>query len=210
MGGTVSSLCRRGYTVHILDLTNGEPTPFGDPQTRARESLAAAAALGVGDRKTLDFPNRFLVDDIAARKAIAAEIRRVQPEYIFAPFEQDAHPDHVAASRLVQAARFYAKLTKSDIPGVPCFPRRVLYYYPVHLRMQMSPSFLVDVSQDLSRKELALRAYQSQFERAGKAAYIDSVLAENRYWGFQAGTEAAEPFYQPETPTLVAWPEGYA
>ena len=209
MGGTVASLCRRGYPVHLLDLTNGEPTPFGDPVTRAEESAAAAAVLGVLDRKTLDLPNRYLADDVPARKLIAAEIRRVRPEYIFAPFEEDAHPDHVAACHLVRSARFYAKLTKSDIPGEPCFPRRVVHYYPVHIRLRLAPSFLSDVSADLEKKRMALHAYHSQFEKAGKAGFIDSVLAENRYWGFQAGTEAAEPFYQPETPLFGSWPEGY-
>ncbi len=210
MGGTVASLARRGMAVHLLDLTNGEPTPFGDPETRARESQRAAEILGVTERLTLDLPNRYLTDDIDSRKRVAAEIRRVRPDFVFAPFPEDAHPDHEAASRLVRAARFYAKLTKSDIPGEPCFPRRVVYYYPVHIRLRIAPSFLTDVSAELETKALAMRAYRSQFELAGKLAFVDAVLAENRYWGFQAGTAAAEPFHQPETPVFSDWPEGYA
>lgn len=209
MGGTVASLVRRGLSVHLLDLTNGEPTPQGSPEIRAKEAAEAARILGVSSRTTLTLPNRYLVDDIAARKLIAAEFRRLVPTYIFAPYWEDAHPDHVAASQLVQAARFYAKLTKSDIPGEPCFPRRVLYYFPVHIRLRVAPSFLFDISADLATKAQAMRAYHSQFEAAGKTAFIESILNENRYWGFQAGTEAAEPIYQPELPVLTEWPEGY-
>jgi LmbE family N-acetylglucosaminyl deacetylase len=37
MGGTVLKLASQGHTVHLVDMTNGEPTPHGSPETRARE-----------------------------------------------------------------------------------------------------------------------------------------------------------------------------
>ena len=49
--------------------------------------------------------------------------------WLFAPYWHDAHPDHVAASRLVEAARFWAKLTKTDMPHEPHYPQRILYYW---------------------------------------------------------------------------------
>ncbi|QKK09856.1 MAG: hypothetical protein HND58_17985 [Planctomycetota bacterium] len=36
MGGTIARLAEQGHDVLLLDMTNGEPTPFGDPETRAR------------------------------------------------------------------------------------------------------------------------------------------------------------------------------
>src|SRR5262245_31222368 len=35
MGGTVARLAEQGHNVLLLDMTNGEPTPHGNPQTRA-------------------------------------------------------------------------------------------------------------------------------------------------------------------------------
>ena len=208
MGGTVASLAARGHEVLILDLTNGEPTPHGSPEIRAEESAKAAAILGVR-RRTLEMPNRFLEDTVANRKTIAAEIRQFRPEYIFAPWHEDAHPDHIAASRLSEAARFYAKLTKSDIPGEPFFPRRTIFYFPVHLRLRIDPSYILDISGFLEKKETAIRQYRSQFEAGGKEYLIDAMIGEARYWGFQGGVVAAEPFVQLETPLLKTWPEGY-
>ena len=40
MGGTIAKLVDQGHDVLLLDMTNGEPTPYGDPETRAGEAAA--------------------------------------------------------------------------------------------------------------------------------------------------------------------------
>lgn len=207
MGGTVAKLISEGHRVRILDLTNGEPTPKGSPEIRAGESRAAAAILGA-ERKTMDLPNRYLENTIENRKLIAAEIREYRPRYIFAPYPVDAHPDHIAAGELAEASRFYSKLTKSDIPGKPWFPKRVLYYFPVHIRLRKEPSFVIDISDTFEKKIQAILSYKSQFE--GKADLLESMRNENKYWGFQGGCEAAEPFFQREITVFRSWPDGYS
>ena len=67
-------------------------------------------------------------------------------EIVFAPYFQDAHPDHVATTRIVEDARFDAKLTKIDLPGEPVYPRWLFYYYCTHLRWVADPRFLFDIS----------------------------------------------------------------
>lgn len=208
MGGTVASLVARGAEVHILDLTNGEPTPHGSPEIRQKESQNSAQILGAS-RKTLDMPNRYLEETIENRKKIAAEIRKFQPYYIFAPYPVDAHPDHIAAGHLAESSRFYSKLTKSDIPGEPYFPRRVIYYFPVHIRLRVEPSYVFNITGHVDTKRKAIECYESQFKAGKKEHIIESVINENRYWGFQAGVDAAEPFLQREIPLFENWPEGY-
>lgn len=208
MGGTVALLVHGGYEVLLLDLTNGEPTPFGSPEIRKKESEESANILGV-KRITLDLPNRYLEDSIENRKKIAAVIREFKPQYIFAPYFEDAHPDHIAASKLVDAARFYAKLTKSDIPGEPFFPKRIIYYFPIHIRLRIQPSFLIDISKYLEKKKQAIYCYKSQFVVPKREDVIKKLILENQYWGLLAYTEAAEPFYQKEIPLFYEWPKGY-
>lgn len=208
MGGTVAGLASRGHDVLLLDLTNGEPTPRGSVETRMREAAASAEVLGVR-RRTLDMPNRYLEDTIENRYKVASQIREFRPNYIFAPYFDDAHPDHIAAGHLSEASRFYAKLTKTEMPHEPWFPKRVIFYFPVHLRLRKEPSFLNNISDELEKKEKAIRCYESQFAGAGKEEFIELVLNENRYWGFQGGCRAAEPFFQKEAVLLRGWPEGY-
>ncbi|HMY45063.1 MAG TPA: bacillithiol biosynthesis deacetylase BshB1, partial [Leptospiraceae bacterium] len=61
----------------------------------------------------------------------------------------------------------------------------------------------------LETKKSAILCYQSQFVLSGKTHLIEHLMTENRYWGFQGGCDAAEPFFQKELP-LIRWPEGIA
>src|SRR5260370_39958142 len=115
VGGTILLLLAEGARVGVLDLTDGEPTPFGSPEIRRRETEAATAVLGLSWRGNLGLSNRRLEADLAARAKLAGALRELRPAGLLAPFWEDSHPDHVAARALVDAARVGAKLTKSDL-----------------------------------------------------------------------------------------------
>ncbi len=117
MGGTIARLAEAGHHVTLLDMTNGEPTPHGDPETRAKEAARAAEILGVR-RVGIDLPNRRIELSLDARHRVAGVIRTERAEIVFAPCMPDAHPDHVATTAIVEAARFDAKLTQIDLPGI--------------------------------------------------------------------------------------------
>lgn len=67
MGGTIALMQSQGLVVGVLDLTDGEPTPLGSPEIRARETAAATSALGITWRQNLGLPNRRLRATLAAR-----------------------------------------------------------------------------------------------------------------------------------------------
>jgi bacillithiol biosynthesis deacetylase BshB1 len=197
MGGTIVRLIQQGWHLGILDLTSGEPTPMGTEERRIAETAASNAALGNPWRKNLGLPNRSLEPSLPYRRALAAVFRQVQPRLVFAPYWEDAHPDHVAATKLVEDARFWSKLTKSDLPGVPFHPTRILYYFSVHLRIAERPSLLVDISAQLEVKRKALSCYRSQLvdnQPERQRGVIESVCDRTRYWGHLAGVAHAEPF----------------
>jgi LmbE family N-acetylglucosaminyl deacetylase len=145
----------------------------------------------------LGLPNRSLEATLEHRRAIAAVFRKTRPRLIFAPYWEDAHPDHLAATRLVEDARFWSKLSKSDIPGEPFHPARIFYYFSVHLRIVERPSFVLDISDQLDAKVLALNAYRSQLvdnQPAGRPGVIDAVCDRTRFWGQTIGVRHGEPF----------------
>jgi N-acetylglucosamine malate deacetylase 1 len=199
MGGTIALLLARGLRVGVLDLTDGEPTPRGSVEIRARETALATAALGIPWRENLGLPNRRLRATLAARGLLAGAIRRTRPRWLFAPHWVDAHPDHVAATRLVEAARFWAKLTKCDLPGEPWHPQRIFHYGCVHLRTVSRPAFIVDISDHWEAKRRSLAAYASQFPAdAPRPTVLERVATGDAWWGSLIGAAHGEPFWSRE------------
>ena len=198
MGGTIARLASQGHYVLLLDMTNGEPTPHGSPQIRAKEAAKAAQILGV-KRITLDFPNRELVHSIEARHAVAGVLRQHQAQVMFVPYFEDAHPDHIATTRIAEDARFDAKLTKSNLPGEPIYPKWLFYYYCTHLRHVANPSFLFDISGFETKKREAILAYESQMVvNATNRRVVEWMDAASVYFGSRIGVAAAEPFFTRE------------
>ena len=195
--GAIMKLKAEGRRVGILDLTSGEPTPRGSLEIRARETAAATEILGIDWRGNLGLPNRRVEPTLGARAALAAVIRLARPRWLLAPFWVDAHPDHVAATQLVEAARFWAKLSKCDLPGAPFHPERIYNYYCVHLKMTPQPAFVLDISEFWARKQAAIECYESQFVIArtdGEPSFIDRLRDEASYWGKTIGVRYGEPY----------------
>lgn len=230
MGGTVALLASQGHRILLLDMTSGEPTPLGDPVTRSKEAAAAARLLSPKaprthpvERRCIGLPNRQVTHSLAARHAVAKVIREWQASILFVPFFEDAHPDHLATTRIVEDARFDAKLSKmrqpgqwrgdelpapGDAPGPfaeppddaahpPIYPKWLFYYYATHLRWCANPNFLMDITGHLGTKLAAIRAYESQFVRAN-AHVVDWIEAAAVYFGSRAGCTHAEPFFTKE------------
>jgi len=195
--GAILSMRAAGWRVGVLDLTSGEPTPFGSLELRARETAAATAVLGLDWRENLGLPNRSLEPTLEARGLLAGVIRRTKPRWLLAPYWVDAHPDHVAATQLVEAARFWAKLTKCDLPGSPHHPERIFYYYCVHLKLAPQPAFVLDISSHWETKRAAIECYQSQFvtgRSQDSPTFLERLRDEAAYWGKSIGVRYGEPF----------------
>jgi N-acetylglucosamine malate deacetylase 1 len=206
-GGAVLALQAQGASVGVLDLTDGEPTPFGSPEVRRRETAAATAVLGLAWRGNLGLPNRRLENSLEARGRLAGALRELRPSVLFAPYWDDAHPDHVAASALVDAARFWAKLTKADLPGEPHYPHRILYYFSIHLRLHPRPSFVLDVTPHIDAKMRAIACYRSQFidgRDPTPPTLLDDLRDRARYWGWAIHSGYGEPFVSREEVGLRA------
>ena len=198
MGGTIIRLVEQGHDVLLLDMTDGEPTPHGSRAQREKEWTAAAEIMGV-KRRLLGLKNREVEHTLAARHLAAGVIREHQAQIVFLPFFEDAHPDHRATTRIVEDARFDAKLTKSDLPGDPIYPKWLIYYYCTHLRWVANPTFCLDITDQMDRKIDAISAYETQFvvpERNRRV--VDWLRQMNGYMGSRIGAAYAEPFYTKE------------
>lgn len=198
-GGTLALLAEQGYRVGIIDLTDGEPTPFSaGPEQRKREAAAAAATLGVARRVILELPNRRLFDSFEARVALATEFRRFRPKVVIGLGHKTpmASPDHWQAMQITDAAVFYSRLTKWDehfsnlsVHSIPC----QLYYpltFDVEQALSLPHRFTVDISKVIGKKLSAIQCYESQFGH--KSDILERVNAVNAVTGMAAGFSSGE------------------
>ncbi len=195
--GLILQLKAEGRRVGVLDLTDGEPTPHGSLELRRRETEEATRILGLDWRDNLGLPNRSLQPTLEARHQLACVLRQVRPRWLLAPYWVDAHPDHVAATQLIEDARFWAKLTRTDLTGEPHHPARVYYYYCLHLRLAIEPAFVLDISRHWQQKLAAIACYRSQFitgREQENPTFLDQVRDDAANWGRLIGAQYGEPF----------------
>jgi bacillithiol biosynthesis deacetylase BshB1 len=197
MGGTIAKMIDEGMRVGVLDLTTGEPTPHGSESLRREETDQATAALGLTWRGNAGLTNRSLEPTLEARKLLASYFRMLRPRWLFAPYWVDAHPDHVAATELIEAARFWSKLSKTDMPGERYHPERIYYYFCIHLRLAVQPNWIVDISEHWERKADSVKAYESQFVTGRPTeppTMMDRIRDDAAYWGKLIDRRYGEPF----------------
>jgi LmbE family N-acetylglucosaminyl deacetylase len=201
-GGTLARLAARGYSVGIVDLTDGEPTPLSPgPEVRFAEAKRAAEILGATCRINLNMPNRRLFDSFENRVALAKVFRRYRPKVVigFGGKTVLASPDHYQAMLITDAAVFYSRLTKWDeyFDGLPTHTIVNQLSFPIALHgldLPESSGYIVaDIGSTLELKLEAIRAYRTQFP-ASKAGIFRAVESMNRYQGLTAGFEAGEVF----------------
>jgi len=196
MGGTIAKMVSQGWRIGILDLTTGEPTPHGSESLRREETLKATDTLQVTWRGNAGLPNRKLQATLEAREWVASYFRVLRPRWIFAPYWQDAHPDHVAATELIEAARFWSKLSKTEMPGERFHPERIYYYFCIHLRLAVQPDLIIDISEHWDQKRDSVLAYHSQFIQGRPTeppTLIDRMRDDAAYWGRLINRKYGEP-----------------
>lgn len=203
-GGTIAKMVSQGYRVGMVHMTNGEPTPLGDPATRLAEMRAAAAVLGAQVCEMIDLPNRVLMDGPESRYALATVIRRYKPRILvgIAGRTVAASPDHYQAQLITEAARFHAQLTKWDARFGGTQPHRVdhLLYRPVARSLgalEFPAQIVVDISETLERKLAAVACYATQFPRERLERMHAHLRSLATYEGASCGYDFGELFVVP-------------
>lgn len=205
-GGTLAKMAASGRTVAIVDLTQGEMGSNGTPALRMTEAAEAARILGCAWRRNLGLPDRGLVPGPPNGGGAAAEqvrvlvevIRAERPQVALIPYWQDRHPDHCAASRLLEEALFTAGLRRYET-GQPAWrPPKTVYYF---INDVAEPSFFVDITPFQRQKIESMFAHQSQFQRGEVETRLNSAvgvpyLIEHRdaWFGARCGVGYAEGF----------------
>jgi bacillithiol biosynthesis deacetylase BshB1 len=200
--GTLIKAGRGGAKTGVITLTRGEMGTRGTLATRATEFEAAGAAMGLAHGEMLALQDGWLAPDQESKKAVVREIREHRPRIVLLPYWEDRHPDHCAASRIVQEAAFLAGLRKLDTGQEPHRPAELVYYMS---SWEFEPSFIVDISAVIQDKIKAIQAYGTQVHNPAYTGdepptFISSkhfhelLMTRMAHYGHLIGKEYGEPF----------------
>ena len=164
-GGTITKIINDGKTVAIVDLTQGELGTRGTNLTRAEESANASKILGISARENLKLKDGFLNNTEEYQMEVVKMIRKYQPEIVLANAIDDRHPDHAKAAKLVSDACFLAGLIKIDTnlngeTQKAWRPKQIFNYIQWK---NVTPDFVIDISDFMEKKIEACLAYKTQF-----------------------------------------------
>ncbi len=203
--GTIAKEVSLGKKVGIIDLTRGELGTRGSVEIRNQESSLAAEILGISVRENLDMRDGFFVNDEAHQLEIIKRIRKYQPEIVICNAVDDRHIDHGKGSKLVSDACFLSGLRKieTEHEGVQqeAWRPKVVYHY-IQWK-NITPDFVVDISDFIDKKTESILAYASQFysENSDEPVtpiatknFLESIHYRSQDFGRLIGVDYAEGF----------------
>lgn len=205
--GTILNEIRKGKSVGIIDLTQGELGTRGTIETRYAEAALAAQILGVTVRDNLKMRDGFFKNDEEHQLVLIQAIRKYQPDIVLGNILEDRHPDHGRAGKLIRDACFLSGLSKistfddSGNQQEKWRPKYVLHYLQDWYH---EPDLIVDISEVFELRMKSVEAYTTQFfsgeDVEGPQTYIstpdflDSVIARARMLGKRIGVKYAEGY----------------
>ncbi|HJW03526.1 MAG TPA: PIG-L family deacetylase [Azospira sp.] len=179
MAGTICRLTACGHEVYSCIAAVPD-----NKSKRMDEAREAARIMGVREVIPLPVPIDEFGYNRASIGAIDALIQKLRPHTVFTHWNEDSHQDHVNVTRCIIAAtrknHFNVYMYEQTIPGG---------ITPAAFRAQ----YLIDVSDFIEQKMLAINAHSSQMKRNGNW-WSQGIRGRAMYRGYQIHTEYAEAF----------------
>ena len=205
--GTLIAHKSLGYTIGILDLTEGEMSTRGTPEIRQKESVEASQIMGISIRENLGLSDAKFDLSFENQARVIKVLRKYRPETILANAPYDRHPDHVRASQLIEEAVFKSGLVKIETEDngesqLPWRPQKVYHYIQ---SVSLEPDFICDISAHMEQKMAAIRVFKSQFfdpksnepdTYISNPDFLKLIEARSREWGHRIGVSYGEGFVQ--------------
>lgn len=204
--GTLIKEIKRGKTVGILDLTQGELGTRGTIETRYSEAAESAKIMGVSVRENLKMRDGFFRNDEEHQLQVVRALRKYQPEIVIANILEDRHPDHGRGGWLVYDACFLSGLRQIKTVGddgeeqQKWRPKLLLHYIQDRF---YEPDIIIDVTDEWEQRMQSVRAYKTQFHDPNSTEpqsylsnpdFLEALSARARLLGKRIGVKYGEGF----------------
>ncbi len=175
-GGTISAASKLGKRVIAVFLSKGEQS--GNPEIRPKESIEALSLLGVKEVYFGDFPDSEIPCTRQAIDFLEAFFVANKPDTVLTHTVHDIHQDH----------RQVGWLSVSAFRNAP----RLLAYETPRVTQAFSPTYVVDITNCVGDKWLALKCHFSQ--KTKRYITYESMVNLASFRGSQGSLPAAEAF----------------
>lgn len=204
--GTLIGEVKRGKTVGIVDLTEGELGTRGTVETRYREAAAAAKIIGAAARENLKMRDGFFKNDEEHQLKVIQVLRKYQPEIVISNILEDRHPDHGRAGNLVYEACFLSGLRQiktKDAAGNTQEKWRPKYLLHFIQDRFYEPNVIIDITDAFEQKMDSVKAYTTQFHNPNSgepetyisnSGFLEAITGRARLLGKRIGVQFAEGF----------------
>jgi LmbE family N-acetylglucosaminyl deacetylase len=199
--GTLARYVADGHHVVMAhacrgDKGHGQISHAEVAEVRAKEAAAAAEVIGA-EPMALGYPDGqlFVVEENMRR--FVDMIRIAKPDVIITHHPGDYHSDHVAVTKLVSEASFWAALpyyiTAEPVHDVT----PPVYYMDTLAAIDFTPTEYVDIGETMALKKEAMARHESQItwlRDHHHSDILDFIETMGRFRGLQCNARYAEGF----------------
>ncbi|MBU1564936.1 MAG: PIG-L family deacetylase [Proteobacteria bacterium] len=202
-GGTIARMSREGRKVHILFVADGESSRSTESNgkniqkldDRLSDAKRACQILGCASVHSEQLPDNRLdgVELLRIVQIIERHIERYKPSTVFTHCFGDVNVDHKIVHEAVLAAcrpqpgHYVKELIFFEIPSST-------EWRVANSSTGFSPSLFVDITETLSIKLKAIKAYTTELRHFPHPRSLKAIEALATWRGATAGLSAAESF----------------
>ncbi|MFT5519478.1 MAG: LmbE family N-acetylglucosaminyl deacetylase [Enterobacterales bacterium] len=198
VGGTIAKHIEKGDKVTILTVSGHLPPLYNEEafQETLDEANKAYAILGVTESIFLKIPATCIGEKPVREfnKKINDVVAQVEPDTVFVPYP-DRHIDHrlVFDAALVATRPVYHGANIEIVAAYETLSET--HWNAPHIEPNFTPNWVVDITQQIDKKESALRCYSSQIPAFPGARSIEAMRALAVFRGTQVGFAYGEGFH---------------
>jgi len=197
LGGSISKFIDQGSEIYVVTVSGHLPPLYDltDYERTIKEAHEAYKVLGVSNSKFLEIPATMVKDEPVHKLNgyIESCIKEFKPNIVFIPFP-DRHIDHrVIFESCLVATRPVGKGTEIEMVAAYETLSETHWNAP-YVEINFNPNLVVDISDHLEKKILALQCFESQILEEGPRS-TEAIRALAKFRGSQSGFEYGEAFY---------------
>lgn len=200
-GGLMLKLINNGWEVKVLYIFSGNSgcsglSPAKSEMARQSEAESAAKSGGWQLLRNLGFADRSDVSVQVLTSALVNVIRDYKPDVIFSPHENESDLEHALTSKAVREASWLAGAFAFPDAGKRLEKNVLIVNYEVWTPL-FSPTFCVDISEFMNKKQEIIRLFTSQVSLTN---WDEGIIGLNAYRGtIGFGNGHAEAYFVAKT-----------